>query len=163
MESSCRVVSAICPAAWPSTVTTPEGLIADLPLRLVDDDRLAVDAEDRIALGGRDLALHVGGERAVARVADAAVGLRRQPAGPVHGDVEIAAAVADGAVAQVDRDLRDPGAGAEGAELLARLAIDQEHVAEGLAHRDVALEAGSRRVRQIVCDDILSDLRREHP
>ena len=31
MESSCRVVSAICPAAWPSTVTTPEGLMATLP------------------------------------------------------------------------------------------------------------------------------------
>ena len=43
------------------------------------------------------------------------------------------------------------------------LELVDEQRREGLADRGVALEAGRGRVGEVVCNDILSDLIREHP
>ena len=126
-------------------------------------ERLPVLAEHLVALRGDQEALRVGGERAVARVLHALVGLDGEEAGAADRHVERVLRPAEPVVGQVRLDRRDQRAGVERPDRGAGLGVREQHVAEGDLRENLALEAGVRRVRQIVRNDILSDLRREHP
>ena len=119
--------------------------------------------EHGLCVGGHELALRVRRERAVARVGDAVRTLHREP--PVARDREVvgASGLAQRTLAAIRRDLGDARAEPELPDGGAGLELVDEQRWKCLADRGVALEAGRGRVGEVVRNDILSDLIREHP